>query len=225
MSDDQVHVHEEGDDVPPDRAPAWLRPLLAYQRGMDRVSNAVGTVSKYLVLLVVTVGFFNALLRYAGRFAGRQLTSNRYIELQWYLYAGIFLLAFAYILQHGINVRVDFWFANRSRRTKAVIDFVGHLVGLLPFAILGIWLTWNPVLRSFGARPDKTFPTWRVWEIWERSPDPGGLPRAPIKLLLLLGLVLLLLQALAEMVKLASELTGHGRHVERAQEQGPLRVE
>ncbi|MBW3619810.1 MAG: TRAP transporter small permease subunit [Actinobacteria bacterium] len=192
---------------------------------MDRVSNAVGTVSKYLVLLVVAVGFFNALLRYAGRFAGRQLTSNRYVELQWYLYAGVFLLAFAYILQHGINVRVDFWFADRSRRTKAAIDFVGHLVGLLPFTILGIWLTWNPVVRSFGARPDNTLPTWRVWEIWERSPDPGGLPRAPIKLLLLLGLVLLLLQALAEMVKLASELTGHGRHVERAQENGPLRVE
>lgn len=225
MSDDQVHLGEAGDDPVPDHAPAWLRPLLAYQRGMDRLSNAVGTVSKYLVLLVVAVGFFNAILRYAGRFAGRQLTSNRYIELQWYLYAGVFLLAFAYILQHGINVRVDFWFVDRSRRTKAVIDFVGHLVGLLPFALLGIWLTWNPVLRSFGARPDNTFPTWRVWEIWERSPDPGGLPRAPIKLLLLLGLVLLLLQALAEMVKLVSELMGYGRHVERAQEFGPLRVE
>jgi TRAP-type mannitol/chloroaromatic compound transport system permease small subunit len=225
MSDDDVHDHVEDGDPAGSRAPAWLRPLLAYQRGMDRVSNAVGSLSKYLVLAVVAVGFANAVLRYAGRFSGQRLTSNRYLELQWYLYSAVFLLAFAYILQHGINVRVDFWFADRSRRTKAVIDTVGHLVGLLPFTILGIWLTYNPVIRSFGAGPDGSFSTWQVWRIWERSPDPGGLPRAPVKALLLLGLVLLLLQALAEMVKLVSELTGHGHQVERAQEQGPLRVE
>lgn len=220
-------LEDHHEDFEPDpAAPMWLRPLLAYQGVMDRVAEAVGSVSKYLVILAVGVGFFNALLRYIGRFAGEQLTSNRYLELQWYLYSGVFLLAFAYILKNGINVRVDFWFANRSQRVKAAIDFVGHLIGLIPFTLLGIWAVWPSMGRTWGIRPDGTLPTWRVWEVWERSPDPQGLPRAPIKTLLLLGLLLLLLQALAEMVKLAAELTGHGRHTRRVSDMsGPVRVE
>ncbi len=173
-------------------APRWLRPLLVYQRAMDRVSDAVGALSKYLVLAVVAVGFLNAMLRYIGRFAHRQLTSNTYLELQSYLYAAVFLLAFAYILKNGINVRVDFWFANRSDRARALIDFIGHFVGLLPFAALGLWVVYGPVMTS--------------WAINEGSPDPGGLPRAPLKSLLLVGLALLLLQGLAEMVKLLARL-------------------
>lgn len=181
-----------GKVAPLSSAPLWLRPLLVYQRGMDRVSDAVGALSKYLVIAVVAVGFLNAMLRYIGRFTHRQLASNTYLELQAYLYAAVFLLAFAYILKNGINVRVDFWFANRSDRVRAGIDFVGHLVGLLPFAALGLWVVYPAVMTS--------------WRISEGSPDPGGLPRAPLKSLLLLGLALLLLQGLAEMVKLVARL-------------------
>ncbi len=189
----ETHVRPR--DLPPlSQAPGWLRPLLAYQRGMDWVSDAVGALSKYLVMAVVAVGFINALLRYIGRFAQRQLTSNTYLELQAYLYAAVFLLAFAYILKNGINVRVDFWYADRSDRVRALIDFVGHLLGLLPFALLGIWVTYGPVMTS--------------WATNEGSPDPGGLPRAPLKSLLLLGFGLLLLQGLAEMVKLVARLSG-----------------
>ena len=204
--------------------PGWLRPLLAYQRRVDALNERIGTLTTYLVLLVVGIGFFNALLRYAGRFAGRQLTSNRYIELQWYLYATLFLLAFGYILKNGINVRVDFWYANRSERTKAWIDFIGHLIALIPFCLLALLVVWRPILTSWGALPDGSFSTWQVWRIWERSPDPGGLPRAPIKTMLLIGFFLLLLQALAEMVKLVAELTGHGRFTKRGPK-APLRVE
>ncbi len=180
--------------APLSEAPAWMRPLLAYQRGMDRVADGVGSLSKYLVLAVVAVGFLNALLRYSGRIAQRQLASNTYLELQSYLYAAIFLLAFAYILKNGINVRVDFWYANRSDRVRALVDFVGHLVGLLPFALLALWIVYGPVMTS--------------WPINEQSPDPGGLPRAPLKSLLLVGFALLLLQGLAEMVKLLARLIG-----------------
>ncbi len=206
-------------------APVWLRPLLWYQRAADRLTEVVGAVPKYLAVAVIVIGFLNALLRYIGRFAGRQLASNRYIELQWYLYAALFLLAFAYILKHGINVRVDFWFADRSRRTRAWIDFVGNLIGLLPFCLVGLWVVYPQVLRSFGRSPDGTWRTLAVWEIWEGSPDPGGLPRAPIKALLFVGLGLLLLQALAEMVKLVAVLTGHARFVDRSVRDGPTRIE
>lgn len=227
ISDTQEHLaeladaHAEFETLGP--PPAWLAPLLAYQRVMDRVSERVGHATRYLVVLVVAVGFVNALLRYVGRFAGQQLTSNRYLELQWYLFATLFLLAFAYITKHDINPRVDFWFANRSPRVQAWIDFVGHLIGMLPFCLLAIWVLWRPLLTSWGARPDGSFTTWRVWEIWERSPDPGGLPRAPIKTMLLVGFVLLLAQGLAEMVKLLAEVTGHGRHLTRRHK--PLRLE
>jgi TRAP-type mannitol/chloroaromatic compound transport system permease small subunit len=206
-------------------APLWLRPLLVYQRAADWLTERVGALPKYLAVAVIVVGFVNALLRYIGRFAGMQLTSNRYIELQWYLYAALFLLAFAYILKHGINVRVDFWFADRSERTKAWIDFVGNLIGLLPFCLLGLWLVWPQVLRSFGRSPNGTWRTYAVWEIWEQSPDPGGLPRAPVKALLFIGLGLLLLQAFAEMIKLITVLTGHGRFTDRNVHGGPTRVE
>lgn len=206
-------------------APLWLRPLLIYQRTIDWITERIGSIPKYLVVAVVAIGFANAVLRYVGRFAGRQLTSNRYIELQWYLYATLFLLAFAYILKHGINVRVDFWFADRSLRAKAWVDFVGNLVGLLPFCVLGLWVVWPQVLTSFGRSPDGSWRTVAVWEIWEQSPDPDGLPRAPIKAMLIVGLGLLLLQALAEMVKLIAVLTGHGRFSERRVHGGPLRVE
>ena len=215
---------DRGEFIPIGRAPGWLRPLLAYQRAVDAVNERVGRGTQYLVILVVLVGFFNAVLRYVGRATGQQLTTNRYFELQWYLYAIIFLLAFGYILKNGINVRVDFWFAERSDRTKAWIDFVGHLIALVPFCVLAIWVVYVPVLTSFGARPDGTFPTWQVWEIWERSPDPQGLPRAPIKLFLLIGFVLLFLQALAELVKLLAEITGHGRFTKRGPAR-PIRVE
>lgn len=193
--------------------PGWLRPLLGYQRAVDWVSELFGRLALYFVVAVVLVGFGNAVLRYVGRATGQQLASNRYIELQWYLYATMFLLTFAYILKNGINVRVDFWYGDRSRKTKAWIDFVGHLFALIPFCLLALWVSWGPILTSWGARPDGSFPTAQVWRIWERSPDPGGLPRAPIKTMLWLGFALLLLQALAEMVKLVAELTGHGRLV------------
>lgn len=206
-------------------APGWLRPLLYYQRGADWVTERIGAIRKYLAIAVVIVGFVNALLRYTGQFTGRQLASNRYIELQLYLYATLFLLAFAYILKHAINVRVDFWFADRSQRTKAWIDFVGNLVALLPFCLMGLWIVYPQVLRSFERSPDGSWRTFAVWEIWEQSPDPNGLPRAPIKAMLFIGLGLLLLQALAEMVKLIAVLTGHARFSDRNVSGGPTRVE
>lgn len=210
--------------VPVGQAPRWLRPLLTYQRAADRVSEAAGSLSKYLVILVVGVGFVNAVLRYVGKIFGHQLTSNRYLELQWYLYAMLFLIAFGYILKNGINVRVDFWFANQPERRRAWIDLVGHLIALIPFCLLALWVVWRPIMTSFGRGP-RGFPTWRLWEIWEQSPDPGGLPRAPIKAFLLIGFLILFLQALAELVKLVAELTGHGRFLRRVDHDLPLRIE
>jgi TRAP-type mannitol/chloroaromatic compound transport system permease small subunit len=211
----------------PERPGFLMRIALRYVRIVDAISEFFGEVSKYLVIVVVVVGFSNVVLRYLGRWIQQRLTSNVFIETQWYLYGLVFLLGFAYILKHNINVRVDFWYAEWPKKRRARIDFIGHILGLLPFCILAIWVLWSPTLRSFGRLPDGTWPTYRVWQIWEQSPDPNGLPRAPIKGVIIVGFTLLLLQALAEMVKLWTVLTDREEmlslHI--AEPDAPIRIE
>lgn len=171
-----------------------------YMQIIDKLTDALGALSAYLVIILVVIGFTNVVLRYAGRFVGVRLTSNLFIELQWYLYSLVFFFGFAYILKHNINVRVDFWYANQSPKRRALIDFVGHLLALIPFCLLGIYVTYNPVMASWGLRPNGT------WGTWELSPDPSGLPRAPIKSMILIAFITLLLQASVEMIRLFAVL-------------------
>lgn len=173
-----------------------MRFLRKYVQIIDRISEALGSISMYLVIVVVALGFANVVLRYLGRFVEQRLTSNLIIELQWYLYSLVFLFAFSYILKNNINVRVDFWFGTQSAKRKATIDFIGHWIALIPFCIIGIWVTIEPVLISWGLRPNGT------WGTWELSPDPSGLPRAPIKSMIIFAFVMLLLQGIAELIKL-----------------------
>lgn len=195
--------------------------LQAYVRGIDRLTEFLGNLSMYIVIVLLVIGFANVVLRYVGRFVGVRLTSNAVIELQWYLYSLVFFFGFAYILKHNINVRVDFWFGKQSQKRKALIDLIGHAIALFPFTIIALWVTVNPVLTSWGRRPNGT------WGMWEVSPDPSGLPRAPIKTMILVAFVTLLLQAIAEIIKLVAVYRniegirpGHLAEVE-----APLRIE
>ena len=198
-----------------------IRILQLYADSVDRLTEVLGTISMYLVLPTVFIGFANVVLRYVGQFIGQRLTSNAIIEIQWYLYSLIFLFGFAYILKNNINVRVDFWYGQQSLKRKALIDFVGHLIALVPFCILGLVVTYNPVLLSWGRRFDGS------WGTWEMSPDPSGLPRAPIKTMILFGFFTLLLQAIVELIRLYGTL----RDIDELQRttpgerEAPLRVE
>lgn len=199
-----------------------MRLMLRYVRIIDALTEYLGTISMYLVIVTVFVGFANVILRYVGQFVGQRLTSNFFIELQWYLYSLIFFFGFAYILKNGINVRVDFWFAGQSPKVKAWIDVVGHLVALIPFCIIGLWVTYQPVLTSWGLRPNGT------WGLWELSPDPSGLPRAPIKTMIIVAFVTLLLQAIAELIKLVAILRDQQELVADVlakKAEAPLRIE
>lgn len=177
-----------------------MRILRAYVKFMDTLTEWLGVAAQLLVILVVFLGFANVVLRYTGQFIGLRLTSNVVIELQWYIYSLIFFFGFSYILKHNINVRVDFWYANQTAKLKAWINVVGHFVALLPFALLGVWVTVSPVLKSWGLRPDGS------WGTWEMSPDPSGLPRAPIKTMIIVAFALLLLQGIAEVIKYVAVL-------------------
>lgn len=161
----------------------WLR-LAA---GIDRFSERVGVFVYWLTLLMTVLGAYNAIARYADRFSGMRLSSNMYIELQWYLYSIVFLLGAAYTLKRDSHVRVDVFYGRLSRRGKAWIDLVGTLVFLFPFCVLMLIVSWPAVVNS--------------WAVMEMSPDPGGLPRYPIKSIIPLAFVLLMLQGASQLVK------------------------
>ena len=172
-----------------------MQVLHLYRTGVDRLAGVLGVLSAALIFPTVAISVTNVVLRRLGAAQGRNLTSNGLIEAQWYLYGLMFVLGFAYILREGINVRVDFWFTNRSSRTQSWIDLVGHLIGLLPFAYIGIKYSWPSVKLS--------------WEQNEQSPDAGGLFRPPIKTALMLAFVFLAIQGVAEIIKNIEYLRGH----------------
>lgn len=177
-------------------------PLLRAARAIDRLTGAVGEAVSWLLLLMVLIGAFNAIARYSGRYIGVNLSSNAYLEMQWYLFSITFLLGAAYALREDAHVRVDVMFSRVTARTQSIINIAGTLVFLVPFSIFIVWVS-VPVIRS-------------SWVIREGSPDPGGLPRYPLKAMILVCFALLLLQAVSELIKEFHKLRrGGGEHEEQ----------
>ncbi|HEX6135657.1 MAG TPA: TRAP transporter small permease subunit [Longimicrobiales bacterium] len=167
-------------------APAQTAPL-RIAAAIDRVTGFIGRAVAWLTVVMVLIGAFNAVARYLGRYIGVSLSSNAYLELQWYLFSMIFLLGSAWVLREDAHVRVDVIFSRMSARARHLIDLLGTLLLLIPFCGFVLWVS-IPVVRS-------------SWTIREGSPDPGGLPRYPLKALILVCFALLLLQALSELIK------------------------
>jgi TRAP-type mannitol/chloroaromatic compound transport system permease small subunit len=170
-----------------------MRGLLAlglqFARGIDALNEAVGRGVKWLVLIATLISAGNASLRY-----GFDLSSNAWLELQWYLFALIFLLGAGYTLKHNGHVRIDVIYGRLSTRVQAWIDLFGSLLFLLPVAGLMAWFSWSMFVEA--------------WSIQEVSADSGGLLRWPIKLALPLGFGLLFLQGVSESIKRAGMLAG-----------------
>jgi TRAP-type mannitol/chloroaromatic compound transport system permease small subunit len=183
--------------------PHFLRKLLHFSQQLDLLAEFNGWLSGWLIVLTIAVGFFNVVARYVGRIIGVQLTSNTFIELQWYFFSITFLLGFSYVLKHGANVRVDFLYANWDERRKALVDFIGTVMFLIPFCILGLITSFNYALQSWGRLPDGS------WGAAELSLDAGGLPRAPIKTVLVIGFFLLFLQAISQAIKYLAIFKGY----------------
>jgi TRAP-type mannitol/chloroaromatic compound transport system permease small subunit len=169
--------------------------LHGYRVVADKLAGVLGVISAALIFPTVIISVVNMVLRRVGANQGRNLTTNGLIEAQWYLYTLIFVTGVAYILREGINVRVDFWFTNRSSRTQSWIDLIGHCIALIPFAYIGIKYSWPSVKLS--------------WDLNEQSPDAGGLARYPIKTALMFTFVFLMIQGIAEIIKNIEYLRGH----------------
>lgn len=163
---------------------------------MDRITGLLGKAIAWLALLMVLIGAYNAIVRYLGRFMSTNLSSNLYLELQWYLFSVLFLLGAGYALKEDAHVRVDVLYGRLSRRAQAWINVVGSVVLLLPFCVFVLYVSW-PSVRN-------------AWVIKEMSPDPGGLPRYPLKALILLSFALLIGQGLAQLFKDVAILRGNG---------------
>jgi TRAP-type mannitol/chloroaromatic compound transport system permease small subunit len=161
---------------------------------IDRATGGLGRLVRWLTLAMVVVAASNAVLRHLGKFVGTNLTSNASIETQWYLFSVVFLLGAATTLQQDGHVRVDVLYGNLGIKARAAIDLVGTLTLLLPFCAFALWVT-NPSVRASIA-------------VWEVSPDPGGLPRWPIKAMVLVCFALLAVQGVSEGIKRIAILAG-----------------
>ncbi|NDP49347.1 MAG: TRAP transporter small permease subunit [Sulfuriferula multivorans] len=167
-----------------------MNALLTLARLIDALTERVGRLSIWLVLIATLISAGNALARYA---LGE--SSNAWLEIQWYLFGAMFLLAAGYTLKHNGHVRIDILYNRFSARGQAWIDLVGGLLFLLPMAVLLAWLAWPMFMDA--------------WTMHEMSPDAGGLVRWPVKLLLPIGFGLLALQGVAEAIKRMGVLSGH----------------
>ncbi|MBM3605622.1 MAG: TRAP transporter small permease subunit [Alphaproteobacteria bacterium] len=156
--------------------------LLALSRGIDRVNTLIGRGVAWLILLAIIVSAVNAIVRKVF-----SLSSNAWLELQWYLYGAAFMLAAAYTLLENEHIRIDVIYGRWSRRAQHWIDLLGTLLFLLPFTGIMIYLVY-PALRS----------SWRTGEI---SMNAGGLMIWPARAILLAGFMLLFAQGISELIK------------------------
>jgi len=166
--------------------------LLALSRWIDRINSLIGQLASGLLLLMIAVGGWNVVGRYVGQAVGQNLSSNALIETQWYLFSVVFLMGAAYTLRRDDHVRVDVLYSRWNERQQARANLIGTLLFLLPFAALTLWFSWEWVLAS--------------WRIGEQSPDPGGLPRYPVKTLILLSFISLFFQGISEAIKNVARL-------------------
>jgi TRAP-type mannitol/chloroaromatic compound transport system permease small subunit len=178
-----------------------MQALLGLSRAIDACIELIGTAATWIVTLLLAVGVYNVIARYVGKYIGMNLASNTFIEGQWYLFSVIFFLGFAFILKRNAHVRVDFLYSKWDAKRRAWVNLLGTLVFLFPFSILGIIVTWPRVMRSWGLLPNGR------WTTWEMSSDPGGLPRAPIRSMIIVAFVLLMIQGISEIIKHTAVIT------------------
>lgn len=202
----------------------WMfcRPFLPVAKAIDVVGDKFAVLADWLVLLACLVSAGNAIFRYLltpvlavlndpawANFHGvlgllkpiidwYGKNANGFLELQWYMFAGMVLLGASYTMKMNEHVRVDLFYGSVTDKTRHWIDFLGGVIFLFPMCIVLIWFTWPWFVES--------------WTINEASNNAGGLPRWPVKLILPLGFLLVLLQGFSEIIKRAAALRGFYVH-------------
>jgi TRAP-type mannitol/chloroaromatic compound transport system permease small subunit len=163
--------------------------LLALSRGIDWSTEKLGIVANWLVLLSCLISAGNAFSRYLF-----SISSNSWLEIQWYMFAGMVLLGAPYVLRVNEHVRVDLVYGSVSDRARLWIDLLGAIFFLLPICLLLVYFTWPWFLESYRSG--------------EVSSNAGGLIRWPVKLLLPVGFAILAIQGVSEIIKMTAALRG-----------------
>jgi len=164
--------------------------LLKLSRLIDAMNTWIGKLTMWLVLAAVLISAGNAIIRKAFN-----IGSNAFLEIQWYLFAGVFMLGVGYVMLKNAHVRIDFVSSKLSKRTNAIIDAIGIIVFTIPLSVIMIDLGWPLFMRAYTSG--------------EMSQNAGGLIRWPVMGLVPLGFAILLLQAVSELIKRIGYLTGH----------------
>lgn len=165
--------------------------LLTLSRAIDEINRRIFRVVMWLILVVTLISAGNAVIRYL-----LNMSSNSWLELQWYLFSAIFLFAAPYTLQQNEMVRIDVIAGRLSKRTQAWIDVLGTLFFLLPVSLLILYLSWPVFMQAL--------------QRGEMSTNAGGLIIWPARLLVPIGFFLLTIQGVSQLIKYAAFLTGHG---------------
>ena len=176
-----------------------MKPLLKLSSWIDALNARFGTLADWLVLLSCLISAGNAFSRYAFG-----VSSNAWLEIQWYMFAGMVLLGASYTLKRNEHVRVDIIYVNVSTRRQIGIDIFGFVLFMLPATVILTYLSWPIFYNS--------------WALGEISANAGGLIRWPVKIMLPIGFALLTLQGISELIKRVAMITGHMKadlHYER----------
>jgi TRAP-type mannitol/chloroaromatic compound transport system permease small subunit len=166
-----------------------LNALLALSRAIDAVTERVGRLVYWLILVVVLISAANATVRKLFDYS-----SNAYLEIQWYLFSAVFLFGAGYTLLRNEHVRIDIIAGRLSRRTQNWIDVFGIVLFLFPMSFIIMWLGWPLFARSYAEH--------------EVSTNAGGLIVWPARLMVPVGFALLIMQGISELIKRIGFLAG-----------------
>lgn len=172
--------------------------LLRISGLIDAINDRIGRFLSWFILAAVVISTGNAIMRKAF-----SIGSNAYLEIQWYLFAAVFMLSAGYLYMKNGHVRIDFLSSRLSIRANAIIDALSITIFVIPLCLILIDLSWPLFVQA--------------WDTHEMSQNAGGLPLWPVRLLIPAGFSLLLLQSVSELIKRVAYLAG--------KRQSPMSVE
>ena len=163
--------------------------FLVFASFVDRLNDLFGVLASWMVLIAVLVSTANALIRY-----GFNVSSNGWLEAQWYLFAGMVMLGAATTFRLNEHVRVDVLYAMYPNKVRLWLDFLGGIIFFLPMTIIIGYYSWEFFITSVIQN--------------ETSSNPGGLIRWPVRGVITLGFFLLTLQGISEIIKRYAAIIG-----------------
>lgn len=166
-----------------------MQGVLGISRTIDRITTMVGKSVIWLIFLAILISATNAVMRKLFN-----MSSNAWLEAQWYLFGAAFMLGAAYTLKENEHIRIDIFYGSRARRTQHWIDLFGHVFFLMPFVLFSAYTLW---------------PYWiSAYQSGQVSTNASGLMIWPARLILFLGFALLSLQGISEIIKKIAVIRG-----------------